>query len=300
MGESENIQNDEYEYLIDLTFRDRIFCLNHRHTSIVIRKGLGNDVNLKQHCVFLDFSGSKIGDEGVCLISKILRLDRSIRAVSLRDCSISDIGVEALSEVVTAFTLTNYELAKRRQLKMKFILEDEAIEDVVSSRLNQENGPIINRQLALSNKNQCSKKNPQKQSKTSARIKERGNCSKKDAKEAYLSELEDKKQREKQLELRHPLLAEIKGEGAFGLQILGNYMLSMVNLSQNNITDFGIRILAKAIEIQTSQLMVSGLQYGFGLTDILIKNNKFRETDEAYMLFIKELERKRNCIENIS
>ncbi|VUZ57390.1 unnamed protein product, partial [Hymenolepis diminuta] len=79
---------------------------------------------------------------------------------------------------------------------------------------------------------------------------EGGNCSMKDAKETYLSELEDKKQREKQLELSHPLLAEIKGEGTFGLQILGNYTLSMVNLSENNITEFGIRLLTKAIEIQ--------------------------------------------------
>lgn len=71
MGESENIQHDEYEYLTDLTFRDRIFYLDYRHTSIVIQKGLGNGVNLKQHCVFLDFSGSKIGDEGACLISKV-------------------------------------------------------------------------------------------------------------------------------------------------------------------------------------------------------------------------------------
>nr|CUU98645.1 hypothetical transcript [Hymenolepis microstoma] len=276
---------------------DKICYLDYRHTFVDIPKVIANDINIGQSCVFLDLSGSKIGDEGACQISNILRLNRSIQALSLRGCSISDIGVEALCEVVTAFTLTKYELAKRRQLT---ILEEKVIEDAVSFRLIQENEFLTNKRTASTNKNEYPMKNPRQRSKTFLRIKHRRIDNRKETKEDHLPEIENRKQRGMQLEVRHPLLAEVKGKSAFGLQILGNYKLSMVNLSRNSITEVGIRLLTKALEIQTSQLMIGGLQFGFGLTDIVIKNNKFCETDEAYMQFADEFERKRSCLESIN
>uniref|UniRef100_A0A5K3F1G9 Leucine rich repeat containing 73 n=1 Tax=Mesocestoides corti TaxID=53468 RepID=A0A5K3F1G9_MESCO len=72
---------------------------------------------LPNRLVFLDISGNRVGDEGACQLAKALRTNRSIKAVCLCSNLITDIGVEALCEVVTAFSLTEKELETRRNLQ---------------------------------------------------------------------------------------------------------------------------------------------------------------------------------------
>lgn len=56
--------------------------------------------NVGNGLVFLDLSGNRLGDEGICNLAKILRINRTIKAISLSNNCLSDIGIEALCEVL--------------------------------------------------------------------------------------------------------------------------------------------------------------------------------------------------------
>nr|CDS17126.1 leucine rich repeat containing protein 71 [Echinococcus granulosus] len=253
---------------------------------------VGNDL------VFLDLSGNRLGDEGICNLAKILRINRTIKAISLSNNCLSDIGIEALCEVVTVFTLTPEEVAMRRLLKMKVFLDSKGILDAVHARLSLENDTSSLRQTAVSadRKHQNPKKGPLRKVKAQNKGKERHQTNRKDSKvNKSLMPIEKESQisKEKDYASSDPLLANEEGEGPFGMRIRGNYQLAMLNLSRNLITDFGVGLLSKALSIQTSSLIEGNFTGGPGLTDILLKGNKFDETGRFYENLLAELRRKR-------
>ncbi|KAL5964018.1 Leucine-rich repeat-containing protein 71 [Taenia solium] len=255
--------------------------------------------NVGDTLVFLDLSGNRLGDEGVCNLAKILRINRTIRAISLSNNRLSDIGVEALCEVATAFTLTAEEIAMRRLLKMKMILDNGRILDGVKVRLDLENDTstlsqiavlfgVIYKFLGFA---------------ASSRGKERTQTNRKDSElreTVTFIEKDSQLLKEEDYAYSNPLLAKEEGESLFGMRIRGNYQLAMLNLSRNLITDFGVDLLTKALSIQTSSLIEGNFTGGVGLTDILLKGNKYDETGVLYGNLLVELQRKRDFIDKQS
>ncbi|KAL5110181.1 Leucine-rich repeat-containing protein 71 [Taenia crassiceps] len=251
--------------------------------------------------VFLDLSGNKLGDEDVCNLAKILRINRTIRAISLSNNCLSDIGVEALCEVATAFTLTSDELAMRRLLKMKMILDDSSFLDMVKARLDLENDASTLGQITASavRKHQNRKKGATRKLKAQRRGKEGIQTTRKDPKvneHMRPTEKDSQPLKNEDYASSNPLLAKEEGKGPFGMRIRGNYQLAMLNLSRNLITDFGVNLLTKALSIQTSSLTEGSIGGSVGLTDILLKGNKFDETGVFYKNLLVELQRKKDLI----
>uniref|UniRef100_A0A5K3EYS2 Leucine rich repeat containing 73 n=2 Tax=Mesocestoides corti TaxID=53468 RepID=A0A5K3EYS2_MESCO len=218
---------------------------------------------LPNRLVFLDISGNRVGDEGACQLAKALRTNRSIKAVCLCSNLITDIGVEALCEVVTAFSLTEKELETRRNLQTQRFLGDAEIIGGMWSRLKIEDevSTLGFKQVQFTRRGHITKKGLPFEKKV-------------------------------QTVSSHPLLAHREKIGPFATRIRGNYQVAMINLSRNKITDRGLKLLSEAVSLQTTALSLDRSTCARGLTDILIKSNMFDEDSDSFHGLLLQLRRK--------
>uniref|UniRef100_A0A5K3EYT0 Leucine rich repeat containing 73 n=1 Tax=Mesocestoides corti TaxID=53468 RepID=A0A5K3EYT0_MESCO len=220
---------------------------------------------LPNRLVFLDISGNRVGDEGACQLAKALRTNRSIKAVCLCSNLITDIGVEALCEVVTAFSLTEKELETRRNL------QTQRVQFTRRGHITKKGLPFEKKK---GEKKSC--------------FEQEDTCKSKELSPYQKENFSFKVQTVSS----HPLLAHREKIGPFATRIRGNYQVAMINLSRNKITDRGLKLLSEAVSLQTTALSLDRSTCARGLTDILIKSNMFDEDSDSFHGLLLQLRRK--------
>lgn len=68
--ESICVSNEEYVTIFILTVREDIKYLDYRRKTHILFENVSESLNVENKLVFIDFSGSRIGDEGACLVNK--------------------------------------------------------------------------------------------------------------------------------------------------------------------------------------------------------------------------------------
>lgn len=70
MRDPSNVNDQRLEFVTLLLFSDEVIRLSYQRISINILNSLEQDIPLKQRVIFLNLSGSKIGDKGACMVAK--------------------------------------------------------------------------------------------------------------------------------------------------------------------------------------------------------------------------------------
>jgi len=226
----------------------------------------------------LNLSYNKIDDKAAKNIGEGLKLNRSLVALNLGSNEIGDEGVKHVIGALTTFPLTHQQVVARRMLKSS---NHEELEDDSGGRDKKNLSGKIPKRKDL----QSAQKKDVKREKSASGMKT------KTPKISSKGERVGSPLPDEDAGVHHPLLErvrEVDGE----LWITGNRSLISLNLSRNNITDMGMRLLYDAMVYQEE--LVGGSTEHRGLLRLNVEKNKSVRVDDPVYLLLYEMMCKRD------